>query len=254
MASPKWFALLLTLATSASAQTPTLDDIAAHYIAANGGRPAIEAVKTVRETGTVLVQSGMNKMNGTVVIEMAPPEHKVRIEINIGGSILIEGYDGQQGWTVDTVGGSARPMSQDRVRVIQRSAQFKGPLLNPNVPGRKIEVLAPTTVGDIPANLVQVTDADGLVDRLYLAQDTGQEIREQLLKDGKPMSDLKVTDYRPVNGVPFASSQESHTESAIDGSTSAVAWITVHFDTVIVNGEVPASDFTAPTGGAAKKH
>src|ERR1700732_3531003 len=98
--------LLLTGFAAAARSAQTADELVEKHIQAKGGRDKIKTVKTLRFTARMSMGQGMES---PVLMEVVPPEHKVRMEFTIQGMTGIQAYDGAGGWQGQAVLGKTDP-------------------------------------------------------------------------------------------------------------------------------------------------
>src|SRR5260370_3983506 len=87
--------LLLTGFGAAGLSAQTADEVVEKYIQAKGGRDKIKSVKTLRFTAKMTMGQGME---APVVMELVPPEHKVRMEVTLQGMTGVQGNSGTKSW------------------------------------------------------------------------------------------------------------------------------------------------------------
>lgn len=238
--------LLVGLPAVVSAQTA--DELASRYVEAKGGRAALDAVQTVRMTGTLTLQTGLDKTQGPIVIELAPPGQKARIQFTMSGITVTTTYDGARGWRSTSAGGKVEieELTGGSLATVKRTADFHGPLFEPEARGRRVELVGKSTLADTPVYVLKVTDRDGALSQVFLAADSYLVIKEQKLRaDGGVFAQTRVDDFRKVAGVVLPYSVESN--SLTDGSDAAAAlWMRIVWKEIEVNPDVPASAFARP--------
>ncbi len=242
--------LLLTAAFgAAAAAAQTADDLVEKNVRAKGGHEKLKAVQTIRLTGKMSMGPGME---APVTLEMAPPAHKVRMDITLQGVTGTQAYDGSSGWQVMPFMGKTDPeaMGADDLKEIKENADFQGPLFDYKEKGNKIEYLGRADLEGTPVYKLKITEKEGDVTTIYLDADSYLEIKEESTKSlrGQP-TDIETTfgDYKKVEGgitLPFT------IEARPKG---APAKQTISFDKVEVNVDIPPSRFDMPKAEAKKE-
>jgi hypothetical protein len=105
---------------SKPAGTPTADQIVEHYIAATGGRTAIQKQTSRASIGTI--DAPAMKLSGTVMIHEKAPDKVLQVVI-FSGNAFRQGFDGTTGWTDDPADG-LRMLSGAELDEVRRDADF----------------------------------------------------------------------------------------------------------------------------------
>jgi hypothetical protein len=242
--------LLASLPAATSAQTAA--ELASKYVEAKGGRAALDAVQTVHMTGTLTLQIGLDKTQGPIVLDLAPPGHKARTQFTLAGVTVTTTYDGAKGWRTTTIAGKAKAKSEiqeltgDSLAAIKRTADFQGPLFEPTARGRRLELLEKSTLADTPVYVLKVTENDGTASNVFLSADSYLVLKEQKLReDGGVAAQTRLDDFRKVGGVLFPYSVES--SSLTDGKDAAAAlWMRIVWKEIELDVDVAASTFERP--------
>jgi zinc protease len=240
-------AVALIWATAALAQssltaTPTVDQILDHYVAAIGGRAAIEKITTRVSLGNVDVPS-MN-LSGTVMIHEKAPNKILQVVV-INGNAFRQGFDGKIGWTDDPADGS-RVLSGIELDEARRDADFYHPLhlrdIYPNlayvgtekVDDHDVYVLQGSAAGESDPDKMYFDSQSGLVVRL---------ISHRHSADGDASVTEDFQDYRKVDDVllPFTIVQ-----------TGGSANITIRISELHHGVALEDSEFAQPQSGQSK--
>jgi len=233
------YALLAGLvATAAGAQT--VDELVAKNLEARGGKDKIKAVKTVRMTGKLSMQQGME---APFVLELARP-NKMRNEFTFQGMTGIQAFDGKTGWTVMPFMGKKEPeaVSAEDVKSMEDQADFDGPLVDYKEKGNQVELVGKEALEGTPVYKLKVTKKNGDVETHYLDAEQYLEVRVEGKKKmhGQEIEgETTLSDYKEVNGLIFPFSIQSKQK----GGPAAVS---LTFDKIEVNPDVPASRFEMP--------
>jgi hypothetical protein len=216
---PAAVALLLpAINAQTPAPTPTVDELVAKNLEAKGGAAALEAIKTIRFEGRLLVNQGQIELKFT---ETKKRPGKVRTDAILQGMTLVNSYNGASGWKIYPIFGRKDPekMSADEAKSLVEEAEIGGPLENPKAQGKTITYLGTEDVEGTPAHKLQVVRKNGDVSYVYLDPDYFLEIRiiSQRLEQGAQVEiETDLGDYEKVNGVYFPFSQESGSKGSTD--------------------------------------
>jgi hypothetical protein len=200
---------LLLAATSAHALTAT--ELVAKNIEAKGGAAALQAVKSLRREGRLVVNGGQ------FVLELAETKQRpdsIRTEVSMQGLSQVQAYDGKDGWRIDPFGGRKDPerMPADDVKEFIEDASIDGVLPDAAAAGDLIEYLGTEDVDGTPAHKLKVTRKEGGVQYVYLDPDYFLEIRIESQRVVRGVKRTSVTDfgnYEKVGGVFWPLSIES---------------------------------------------
>ena len=117
------------------APTPTVDELVAKNLEAKGGAAALEAIKTIRFEGRLLVNQGQLELKYT---ETKKRPGKVRTDAVLQGMNLVQAYNGTSGWKIFPIYGRKDPekMSADEAKSLVEEAEIGGPLENWKAQGK----------------------------------------------------------------------------------------------------------------------
>ncbi|HEV3460126.1 MAG TPA: hypothetical protein VHG32_26580 [Thermoanaerobaculia bacterium] len=234
--------LLLTGFAAAALSAQTADEVVEKYIQAKGGRDKIKSVKTLRFTAKMTMGQGME---APVVMELVPPEHKLRMEFTIQGMTGVQAYDGAKGWQVMPFLGKTdpEPMTGDDLKDAKQNADLvEGPLFNYKEKGNKVEYLGKGDLEGTPVQKLKLTEKEGDVTTVYLDADSYLELKNETTRMVRGQAtDLETTfgNYKQVEGLtmPFA------IETKAKGAPAAQ---TITVEKLEVNTAIPASRFDMP--------
>lgn len=238
-------ALALTVAGPALAQ-PTVDELIQKNLDAKGGKDAWENVKSAHIEGTM----SFGPTEAPFVYEWKAPD-KLRIEFTVQGMTGVQAYDGQTGWMVMPFMGKTEPekMSAEDALQIEDQADFRGPFVNPEERGYKIEYDGEADVQGTPAYKLKVTNKNGDVSYVFLDKDYFVEIQrvdERTVRGQEVETTASIGDYKEVDGLMLPFSTEISSSMAPEGQTQ-----TMTFEKVELNVDIPDSDFEMPEAAAA---
>lgn len=225
-----------------AAATPTVDQIIDRYIAATGGRPAIEKITSRASLGKIEVPS-MN-LSGTVMIHEKAPNKLLQVVV-INGNAFRQGFDGTNAWTDDPADG-LRVLSGIQLAEAKRDADFFHPLhlreIYPNM-----TVTGKEKVGDRDAYVIEGTASGETVpDKMYFDVNSGMAVRlvsHRHTPDGEADVQEDFSDYHTVDGLklPFTIEQ-----------TGGSAEFTIHVTEIHHGVNLDDSEFVQPQGEGNK--
>jgi len=179
----------------------TADEVIEKYIQAIGGREKIDSMKTVRMSGKMIQEGGIEI---AMTIESKRP-NKFRAEFSFQGMTGIHAFDGEEGWQVMPFMGKTDPekMAADDIKIAKRQADLDGPLYDYKKKGNTVELLGTDEFEGTPAYKLKVTTKDGDVEYHFLDKEVFLEIGEKSkLKVAGSEVDIEKTysDFKDVEG------------------------------------------------------
>ncbi|MGH9574314.1 MAG: hypothetical protein ACRD40_12415 [Candidatus Acidiferrales bacterium] len=221
---------------------PTVNQIIGHYVAAIGGRAAIEKITSTASLGRIEVPS--MKLSGTVMIHEKAPDKTLQVVV-FNGSAFRQGFDGTTAWTDDPADG-LRVLSGIELAEAKRDADFFRPLhLHEIYPS--LTFAGAEKVGDRDAYVLAGTAADeSEPDKMYFDAENGLALRivnPRHTPDGEAKLQEDFSDYRRVDGVelPFTIAQ-----------TGGSANFTIHISEIHHEVDLDDTEFAKPQGGDSK--
>lgn len=238
-------AALVTPALARSdAQTPALptaDQIVEKFVAAAGGRAAIEKITSIQGKGSIQVPDA--GLTGTIELFQKAPDKSLTIVDLPGVGTQREGFDGTTAWSEDPQNGLRIKTGLEAAEA-KRSATFSREL--------KLKFLYPTlnvkgreAVGGRDAYVVEGVPTEGSPAKMFFDVESGLLVRNIITRQ-TPMGPLEVDvsleDYRAVDGVkrPFTIRQVTSMFTA-----------TIQFSEVKHNVAIDDAMFKKP-GGASR--
>lgn len=186
-------------ATTLAAQTA--DEIIAKYIRQSGGMERIQAVHSLRRTGTF---RGGGGFEAKTLDENKRP-NRVRQEFFFQGMTGVNAWDGSTGWKIEPWGGKkdVETLSEDETKSITADADFDGPLVNYKEKGNKVEAMGTEPVEGTDAHKLKVTLANGEVRYYFMDPDYFVPIKvetRRVLRGAEREYETTFGDYKSVNG------------------------------------------------------
>lgn len=220
-------AVLLVL-PGANAQSPaptsTVDDLVAKNIEAKGGAAALEAIKTIRFEGRLLINQGQVEFKYT---ETKKRPGKVRADAALQGMVVVSAHNSATDWKIYPFRGRKDPekMSTDEAKSLVEEAEIGGPLENWKAQGKTVAYLGTEDVEGTAAHKLKVTRKNGDVSYVYLDPDYYLEIRiiDQRIEQGALVEvETDLGDYEKVNGVYFPFSIETGGKGSTDKAKTII--------------------------------
>jgi len=179
-----------------SASQATVDELIAKNIQARGGLARLKAITTVVQTATQNVQG----MAVTATTYLKRPR-SLRTELNVGGKVIINAYDGDLAWIQNPLAGMIDPVviTGPQADMIREQPGMDGPLVDYRTQGYTIAVDGMETMGE--RNLVHLRlTRKQQVSHLFLDAETFLEAKE-MNETGQFKLEKEFLDYRDVDGV-----------------------------------------------------
>lgn len=210
--------LLPTINAQTPAPAPTVDELVAKNLEAKGGAAALEAIKTIRFEGRLLVNQGQIELKYT---ETKKRPGEVRTDAILQGMTLVQAYNDKSGWKIFPLQGRKDPekMSNDEAKSLVEEAEIGGLLENWKAQGKTVTYLGTEDVEGTAAHKLKVLRKNGDISYVYLDPDYFLEIRviDQRVEQGAQVEvETDLGDYEKVNGVYFPFSQEAGSKGSTD--------------------------------------
>jgi outer membrane lipoprotein-sorting protein len=132
---------------------------------------------------------------------------KLRIEVSVAGSKIIQTYDGTTGWIYAPLMGVTEPreMAADELKPILNQANMDSPLWDYKAKGKNVELLGTTDDGS--AYKIKVTGGEGSDLTIYISTETSlisKVISFQAVNGMDSEVEMEMKDYKTVKGIPTA--------------------------------------------------
>jgi outer membrane lipoprotein-sorting protein len=231
-------AALVLLSYSVSAQTA--DEIVSKYVQKIGGIEKLQAIKTLRSTGTF---NGGGGFEAVVVDENKRP-NLFRQEFTIQGLTAIVAYDGKNGWKINPFEGKkdAESLGEEELKQVVEGSDLDGPLVNYAAKGNKVEYVGREDFEGSDVFKLKVTLANGTVKFFFLDTEYYIPIKietKRINRGTEYESETILGNYKEVDGVYFPFSVESGAKGSSNRST-------VTFSKIEINQPIDDAHFTAP--------
>jgi len=201
------FIVGMLISALAFSQDPGIDEIfSLHYKAL--GMEKLLKVNTIVMTGTMIQQDAMP----VKIVRMRPSYYLM--EFDIQDITAYQAYDGEIAWWTTPWTGNPKPqlMPEERLKDMRTRADFDGLLYNWKQKGHAIELLGRDTI-DNSLYKLKVTKKDGGTEYLFIDATTflvQKRLYYRMIRGQEVAMENYFKDYRPVNGVMFAFTQDTH--------------------------------------------
>ena len=224
----------------------TADEIIAKYVTTVGGMDRIQAVTTLRRSGTF---TGGGGFEARVVQENKRP-NKVREEFLFQGMTGVNAYDGKTGWKIEPWQGKKDPeaLSEEEMKEIVEDADFDEPLVNYRQKGNKVEFVGTEQIEGTDVYKLKVTLASGDARYYYMDNDYYVPIKIEMkrtIRGAEQEFETSLGDYKAVAGwyLPYS------IETGRKGSDERQK---ITMDRIEPNVAIDDGRFTKPDAGRAK--
>ena len=229
--------VLLTLSSAipVTLSAETVEEIAGDIVFARGGQAKLASIQTERLTGQVIA----GERQGSFVMELKRP-NKIRMEIVLDGSKVVEASEGTSGWTVEPGGSSPRKLNDSEAKQLAADMDIDGPFVDYQRKGTKIEMIDKEMLGPSLVWKLKLTRKSGDVE-YYCIETTGHFVlaRERTL-DQNSSNVQFYSDFRRVEDVLFP----FDTTSQSSGPQGTLEFKVEKLD---VNAVIDDAEFTEPT-------
>jgi len=197
-------------ADSKAAALPTADQIIDKYVAAIGGKAAIEKQTSRVVKGTFEIAAF--GASGTFEASSKAPNKNVTVINVVGFGVVQEGFDGKVAWAVDPQSGLREKTGAELAAAKLEADFYRDARLKQLYP--KIVVKGKDKVGDKDVYVVEATPAEISTETWYFDTQTGLLLRADMEREGpqgKQSIQTFMDNYREVDGIkmPFTLKQIS---------------------------------------------
>jgi hypothetical protein len=241
---PSLFLTLLVCALAArSVAAPTLEQLVAQNAEARGGMAALEAMRSLKIQGKLLIQGGQLELQ---FVQTVRRPASIRTEVTIQGLTQVQAFDGSTGWQINPFQGRKDPerLSADDIKSLTETvADFDGSLVDWQKKGNKLDYLGTEDIDGTLAHKIKLTRPSGDTEYVYLDPDHYLEIRllSQRTEHGVQVeTETDLGDYEKIDGVFIPFSIESGPKGSSDKQKLVV-------DKAEVNAKTDDALFTFPS-------
>ena len=209
---PLWaLALLGALFTACSLPPPSstssspVDEIIDVHLAARGGKDRIQALRSIRATGTVTASDGRV---ARIVREIERPG-LFRLEFTYQGTTSVFANDGQAGWQIAPLQGQFEPRAMPPETDAAGGADqrdIEGPLVDWRKKGHVVELVGRESIAGAETDKLKVVLRDGVVRYDYVDVASHMVVRSdvsRLVRGHRVELQSTFSDFREVSGIVF---------------------------------------------------
>lgn len=185
-----------------------VEELVAKNIEAKGGAQALNALKSLKLAGKLIVNEGQLQLAFSATKKRPDA---VRSEFTLQGMTAVQAYDGKEGWKISPFQGRKDPekLSADDLKPLIEDAEIDGPLVNWKEKGSTLEYLGREDVDGTSAYKIKVVRKNGDVNFVYLDPDHFLEIRiltQRVQHGAQQETETDIGDYEKIGGVfiPFS--------------------------------------------------
>ena len=196
------------------AQAQSVDELLAQHLQARGGAEKLNAMQAVKMTGKMSMiplnefrkAAGPGQEVPVTLMEKRP--NKARLEIDLQGKKLIQGFDGgENAWGMrpdasepDMLFDDEGGLGEMQALLLQDLADLEGPLINAKEKWRSVELEGKEGSGDDVGYMFKLTPREGFVRSAVL--DGKTSLIRQTTRSGSDFQlETVYSDYRLLNGV-----------------------------------------------------
>lgn len=139
----------------------TADEIVEKHFDAIGGKDKLNAIKSMKMTGSIEIQPGMTAPMTMQIIN----NKALRMDLSVMGMTMNQVVYDNTGWAIVPFQGNPNPepMTEDQVKEMKKQTDLSGDLLNYKEKGSKIELLTDEDVDGTPCFKLKIEEKDGSV-------------------------------------------------------------------------------------------
>ncbi len=227
----------LAIFTVGSTYAQDLQKILDKYFKSIGQEKMLK-VKSLETTGKTL-QMGMEMPFKTI----AKRPNKAYMEVDISGTKMVMGFDGENGWAIQPWTGSADPIDLvgPELRPVKEISDMDGGLWNYEEKGHQLELEGTEDLEGIKVYVLKLTKKDGDIFHYYLDSEKYLilKMKYRLVVNGQETEMVALmSNFQDVDGyiMPFT------TEQRFDGQSG----MTITFEEVKFNVDIDDAIFLKP--------
>jgi hypothetical protein len=196
--------VLLSLITIA-AYAQNADDVIQKYTTAVGGLSAINAIKTMKMTGTVTTQGYDLPITLQVINGKA-----IRTDIEAGGQMIVNAYKDGKGWKINPFAGAttAADMSSEELADYKTQSTLASNLMDYKARGHKVEYLGGEDVDGVKTHKIKMTTKEDNKVSTYFISTTDNTLIKSVTTRNMQGQDMEVESFfsnlKDFNGLKFA--------------------------------------------------
>ncbi len=184
-------------------QAQSLDELIKNNLEAKGGVEKINALKTGKMTGKMMMQNF--EMPYTMWFKKPG---QLKMEMVFQGATMMMAYDGNIAWQISPFTGSTDPqeLTGEQADQVKDSAEMLDePFIDYEKKGHKIELLGKEDLEGTEVFKLRLTRKDGQVTDYFIDAENFIELKTSTIKKKKDGTEVKIDtiygDYKPAAGV-----------------------------------------------------
>jgi hypothetical protein len=195
---------LLSLVTT-SGYSQNADEVIQKYTNAIGGLAAINAIKTMKMTGTVTAQGYDLPITLQIINGKA-----VRSDIDAAGQMIINAYKDGKGWKINPFTGAttATDMTSEELSDFKTQSMLASNLMDYKARGHKVEYLGGEDVDGVKTHKIKLTTKDDNKVTTYFVSTTDNMLIKSVSTRNIQGQDMEIETYhsnvKDFNGLKFA--------------------------------------------------
>lgn len=198
--------------SSSPSPSSPVDEIIAAHLAARGGKDRIQALQSIRETGTVTASDGRV---ARVVREIQRPG-LFRLEFTYQGTTSVFANDGKTGWQIAPLQGQFEPQAMPPAADAAGGADqrdIEGPLVDWKEKGHAVELAGRESLDGKQVDKLKTVLRGGVVRYDYVDAASHMIVRSdvpRLVRGHRVELQTTFSDFRKVSGIVFPHHLEIH--------------------------------------------
>jgi outer membrane lipoprotein-sorting protein len=232
---------LLATLLAGCPQRSQVDTIVAANLAARGGKARIEALGSIRETGTATTSGGRV---ARIVREIKRPA-LFRLEFTVDGTTSVFAHDATGSWQIAPLQGQLEPRRMppgEEATAEVDQLDIEGPLLNWREKGNVVDLVGRVPLAGGEAYKLKIVLKSGAVRFDYVDTTSSQVVRSDIMRrvNGHALAlENTFSDFRNVDGLVFP----YRVETRVKDRPGA---ITITVDSIQLNPELDDARFAFP--------
>lgn len=206
------------------------------------GQEKLLKVNTMEASGKMTI-SMMGSEGGIKILNKKP--NKMRVEVEVMGSKVVQAYDGITAWTINPMAGSseAMEMTGPEAEGFIETSDMDGQLWNYKEKGHVLELLGTEEHGASKVFVLKLTKKNGKIDHYYIDAEAYVivKLKTKVMANGMELDmETVMSDYREVNGYLGA--------FKIEQSFGGQAYSTIQLEELKYNAPIDDAIFAKPSG------
>lgn len=218
-----------------------LDEILDTHFKTIGQEKLLKA-NTMESSGKMTIAM-MGSEGGFKSINKRP--NKMRVEVEVMGSNIVQAYDGITVWTINPMAGSSEAMEMTGAEAegLIETADIDGQLWNYKEKGHVLELVGTEEYGGSKVFVLKLTKKNGKIDQYYIDSEDYVivKIKAKIMSNGMELDmETLMSDFREVNGYLGA--------YTIEMKIGGQAYSTIQLEEIKYNATIDDALFAKPAG------